>query len=313
MLALKDRMVHGLVGAAFGAAMLVVGAAPAAAATGGLPDLQLALGVSANPIPTNSNFTYTLTITNPSYQACVVQRPYCEPLDMGSTATNVTLTDTLPTGATYVSVAADPGWGCLQNNGVVTCWGGTVPLDGVATITITMHSGNSPVSLTDTATVDPNNGIRERNETNNSASVTANVALSDLAITSFTQSNPSAAVGSYNTYTIAVYNSGPSTPSNVQLFWDANWDNGTGNGTVISASSTDTSFECWDFTKSYTGQLYTCVGGVIAPGQTIHLTFTVLGSATPIVATAHATVDPNNLIPESNESNNRASLTTSFH
>jgi hypothetical protein len=94
---------------------------------------------------------------------------------------------------------------------------------------------------------------------------------------------------------------------------DANWDNGTGNGTVLSAASSDTSFECPVLSTSYTGQLFTCVGGVIAPGQIIHLTLTVLGSATPTVATANATVDPNNLIVESNECNNHASLTTSFH
>jgi hypothetical protein len=312
MFSSKDRIVHGLVGAAVGAAALLVGVAPAAAAPGGLPDLKVAVGVSSNPIPPDTAFTYTLTITNQSYEACVVQRPNCEPVDMGSTATNVTLTDTLPPGATYLSVAADPGWTCFQSNGVVTCSGGTVPRDGVARITISMLSGSSPVSLTNIATVDPNNTIHERIETNNSASVTANVVLPDLAITSFTQSNPSSAVGAYNTYTIAVYNSGPYTPSNVQVFWDANWDNGTGNGTVASASSPDTSFECPVISTSNTVQLVGCVGGVIAPGQTVHVTLTVLGSATPTVATANATVDPNNLIPEVNESNNHASLTTTF-
>jgi uncharacterized repeat protein (TIGR01451 family) len=93
-------------------------------------------------IPVTSNFTYTVTVTNPG----------------PSTATNVVASDTLPPGATFVSASS----GGTMSTGVVT-WP-TVALmpAGVGTnYTLTLTAPASPASLTNvaraaSATFDPN-------------------------------------------------------------------------------------------------------------------------------------------------------------
>ena len=62
-----------------------------------------------DPVVAGANLTYTITITNAGPSA----------------AANATLNDTLPAGATFVSLAEPAGWGCttpaVGTGGTVTC------------------------------------------------------------------------------------------------------------------------------------------------------------------------------------------------
>jgi uncharacterized repeat protein (TIGR01451 family) len=70
-------------------------------------DLEISKADSPDPVTVGDNLTYTITVTNNGPDA----------------AANVVVTDTLPSGVTFVS--ASPG--CVHAAGVVTCNLGTIP------------------------------------------------------------------------------------------------------------------------------------------------------------------------------------------
>jgi uncharacterized repeat protein (TIGR01451 family) len=67
-----------------------------------------------DPVPAGGNVTYTLSVANSGTTA----------------ATGVTLSDTLPTGSTFVSATAPTGGSCAQSGGVVSCSLPNVPTGG---------------------------------------------------------------------------------------------------------------------------------------------------------------------------------------
>jgi uncharacterized repeat protein (TIGR01451 family) len=93
---------------------------------------------SATPsptVPSGDTLTYTLAIANSG----------------PSSATNVTITDSLPTDVTYLSVNTNVGT-CSQAGGTVTCLLGTMTNGATATITILTLAG-APGTATNTASV----------------------------------------------------------------------------------------------------------------------------------------------------------------
>ncbi len=98
--------------------------------------------------------SYTLTVTN---------------LDADTSAQNVTITDTLPTGLTYVSAS---GATCTNNLGTITCNLGTLAGGASQTVTINVTVNNSEsvcgATITNTATV--STSTLESDSTNNSSS-----------------------------------------------------------------------------------------------------------------------------------------------
>jgi uncharacterized repeat protein (TIGR01451 family)/CSLREA domain-containing protein len=103
-------------------------------------DLEISKDDSPDPVTVGDNLTYTITVTNRGPDA----------------ATNVVVTDTLPSGVTFVS--ASPG--CVHAAGVVTCNLGTIAVGDSVTITIVV-TVTAPGTISNTATVtsdtlDPN-------------------------------------------------------------------------------------------------------------------------------------------------------------
>jgi uncharacterized repeat protein (TIGR01451 family) len=103
-------------------------------------DLEISKADSPDPVTVGDNLTYTITVTNRGPDP----------------ATNVVVTDTLPSGVTFVS--ASPG--CVHSAGVVTCNLGTIPAGDSVTITIVV-TPTAPGTISNTATVtsdtlDPN-------------------------------------------------------------------------------------------------------------------------------------------------------------
>ncbi len=122
--------------------------------TAGGADLGVTVSASPTPVFVTSPLTYTIVVTN-----------------YGPAATTAsTLTDALPSGFTFGSVAASPSTVSCSGTTTVTCALGAIANGGTATITITGTSSgttstltNSP-ALSNTAPADPYSG-------NDSASV----------------------------------------------------------------------------------------------------------------------------------------------
>jgi len=164
-------------------------------------DMSLFKSGAPNPVNVGSNLTYTLIATN----------------NGPGGATNVTITDTLPAGVTFVSANASQG-SCSQAAGTVTCNVGALPSialnSATATIVVTPQAGAAP-SITNNATVSATEP--DPNPANNSASVTTTVTpVADLAVTK-TGSPTSVPVGGNITYTIKVTNNGPSPANSVTV------------------------------------------------------------------------------------------------
>jgi len=87
-------------------------------------------------VPSGDTLTYTLAMTN----------------NGPASATNVTVTDPLPTDVTYLSVNTTSPGTCSEAGGTVTCLLGTMVNGGTATVTILTLAG-APGTATNTASV----------------------------------------------------------------------------------------------------------------------------------------------------------------
>lgn len=122
-------------------------------------DLQIAKSDSADPVLVGATFTYTLTVTN----------------NGPNSATSVTVTDTLPTGLTFVSGSVE-GSPVTFANGVVTANVGTIAPSATATVTILVTADavkNLSERRTNMATV--SSATIDRNEDNDTATQSTTV------------------------------------------------------------------------------------------------------------------------------------------
>ena len=161
------------------------------------PTVDLIVGMtgSPNPVIVSSNLTYTISVTNAG----------------PSTATNLVVTDVLPAGVGFVQCSASGSYS--TNTGAVTFNLGSLPLNGVANVTLVV----SPTLVgTITNTISATASQVEANPANNTASVVTEVdaATANLAIGMVDAPDPVQA-GNNLTYTITVTNLGPATATNV--------------------------------------------------------------------------------------------------
>ncbi len=145
-------------------------------ATGGA-DLAVSKSDSPDPVEVGQTLTYSLQVRNNGPDG----------------ATNVVLTDTLPSAVTFGSVTSSQG-SCSQASGVVTCNLGTLANGGLATVTI-LVTPSAEGSITNSVSVtsaesDPNVG-------NNSASATTTVGTAPPEALNITDVSPdTVAIGS---------------------------------------------------------------------------------------------------------------------
>ncbi|MBI1742083.1 DUF11 domain-containing protein [Candidatus Acetothermia bacterium] len=210
------------------------------------PDLSISKSHSASFIA-GTDGTYTITVTN---------------VGSASTTGTITVTDTLPTGMSFVA-GIGSGWTCSAVGQIVTCTN-PGPLAPSATSTITLTVGvNVAGSLTNIATVA---ALGDMNSANNitSDSTTVNAATHpDLAISKTHSGNFT--VGINGTFTLAVTNVGSASTTGTITLTDTL---PTGLGFV---SGTGTNWSC-----GASGQIITCTNsGPLAPSAVSNLTLTV--------------------------------------
>ncbi|MGB8473354.1 MAG: C25 family cysteine peptidase [Candidatus Acidiferrum sp.] len=114
-------------------------------------DLSLSMTASPTPVFISSNLTYTIQIQN---------------LGLTNTTTG-TLTDTIPTGATFVSASTTQG--TCSGTSTVTCALGAVTRGTTITVAITITAPASPTTLTNTSSV--SSSTTDPVSANNSATV----------------------------------------------------------------------------------------------------------------------------------------------
>ncbi len=147
--------------------------------------------VSPDPVPAGGIATITMTVQNNGANA----------------ASNVVLTDNIPAGSTFVSMAASNGGSCTAAPPYECAWA-SIPYPGSRTVTLRVRLPSATV-WTNSASISassPDSNAANNSLTRNITVVTA----ADLGITaSSSVGTGTVAAGTNYTYTLAVSNSGP--------------------------------------------------------------------------------------------------------
>jgi len=164
-------------------------------------DLSITKTDTPDPVTVGGTLTYTLAVTN----------------NGPSTASTVSVSDTLPAGVTYGS-ASGTGWACSQSAGIVTCTRSTLALGAAPPITITVTAPGTSGSITNSATVSTITNDPTIGNNTATASTTVNAAASaDLEMVSNIDAPDPVVAGASMTYTYTVINNGPSTATNLDV------------------------------------------------------------------------------------------------
>jgi uncharacterized repeat protein (TIGR01451 family) len=192
-------------------------------------DLALTKSDSPDPVTAGSNLTYTIGLSN----------------NGPSPASDVNLSDDVPSGTGFVSMSAAAGFSCTTPaagaGGKVTCSSSSMASGASGSFTLVVHvapSLPSGTTLSNTATVsatesDPNPG-------NESATSSTTVSTSADLSTSVSDSADPVAAGDVVTYHVRLHNGGPSDSAQPRLAMPI--PSGT---TLVGAAQTDGSaFHC---------------------------------------------------------------------
>jgi bacillolysin len=242
-------------------------------------DLSLSVTDSPDPIEVGNDLTYALDVTN----------------NGPDTATDVTLTDTLPASVSFVSVTPSAPT-CNESSGTVTCDLGSLNNGDTSTVTIVVTPATA-TTITNNVSVSGNE--TDPNSSNNSESTDTTVnptssSSADLSL-SVTDSPDPIEVGNDLTYTLDVTNNGPDTATDVTL-------TDTLPASVSFVSVTPSAPTCNESSGTVT-----CDLGSLNNGDTSTVTI-VVTPATIATITNNASVSGNETDP--NSSNNTAIIDT---
>ncbi|HEY2413809.1 MAG TPA: right-handed parallel beta-helix repeat-containing protein [Pirellulaceae bacterium] len=170
-----------------------------------LPDLTITKDDSPDPVTAGQNLTYTITVNNTGTAA----------------AQNVQLSDTLPAGTTFVSLAAPAGWSnatpTVGGTGTITSTRSSLAAGVSAqTFTLVVKTGASLAdgsTITNTANISTTS--TESNPNDDMATATTTVATTADVSISKTENTDTVAPGDNLTYTIVVHNNGSSDAQSV--------------------------------------------------------------------------------------------------
>ncbi len=234
-------------------------------------DITLTKTASPSSVTVGNNITYTLTALNHG----------------PDTATNVMVSDTLPSNVTLVSVT--PSQGHCTGTTAISCNLGSINSGATGTITI-VATAASGTSITNSATV--TSDVPDKNPGDNTSTVTTPVTSlnADLGVTK--TASPSAVnTGGNITYTLTVVNRGPDAATNTSVT-----DTLPANVTLVSITPS---------TGQCTGT--SCSLGTLNSGASATITIVVTAnSGTSVTNSASVTSS----VPDKNTADNSASVTT---
>ena len=265
----------------------------------------------ANNTARNAVVTYSIVVTNG-----------------GTDAVNgVLVRDKLPAGARYIQATGNHQFLCTEaQTGIVDCVNGQVAGGGgTSTITLKMFAPDTPGVYINQVNVDPDNTIPEGDEFNNQATEETTVvnggtgSFNDLGI-SFqlapASTNSTTPLGAI-TYRLDVFNYGTDAALNVAVrdilpagvtFVSAG-DNAPGAG-AFTCSESEGVVDCYGATIPGTGvPVPPAVIPPFPPGQRT-IVINVTAPNHNGVLTTSAAADPDNSIPEGDETNNSAVFLT---
>ncbi|MBK5258594.1 MAG: ExeM/NucH family extracellular endonuclease [Thermoanaerobaculia bacterium] len=164
----------------------------------GSADLSVTKVDTPDPVNAGSNLTYTITVTNAG----------------PSDATTATLSDTIPSGTTFVSLPSPAGWSCVVPavgaGGPVTCSNPSMAIgSSVFTLTVAVDPLAAAGSIiTNTAAIA--SATTDPDSSNDSSTATTDV-VSPATISGTKTASGTFLPGSTVTYTIVLSNAGPAT------------------------------------------------------------------------------------------------------
>jgi uncharacterized repeat protein (TIGR01451 family) len=233
-------------------------------------DLSITKITSTPSVNLGGTCNYTLQVTN----------------NGPSTASNVTVTDVLPAGATYLNDSGT-GWTCNQVAGTITCTLPTLAVGPAAPITInTIAPASTTGTLNNQATV--SSGTIDTNSVNNTSAVAAVNVVASAAVTIVKTTGAALAYsGQSVTYSLAVSNAGPTSALNVSVT------------DVLPAGAGFVSAAGAGWTCGQAAGTVTCTTPVLAVGAApaISLVFTAPPTATATTLSNTATVSGTGITP----------------
>ena len=231
---------------------------------GSFVDLSAAISATPSPVIVSNNLTFSIQVTNHG----------------PSTATGVVLTNTLPAGATLISVVSSQGT-VVTNGSQLRFNLGTLPMDSTATITVVVRPNSTGTAI---STVAVGSVETDLHTANNSATASpiVNATTADLAVSVVGNPNPAPVFGNL-TYTIQVTNYGPATATAVMV--TNSLPSGLSNVTVSPV-----------LPHTISGSVVTISLGSLASGasatMSIHAVPTVSGDFTNFVSVGSSVTDP---------------------
>ena len=256
-------------------------------------DLSISKNDSPDPVVAGTNLEYTITVVN----------------DGSSDAQNVTISDPIPSGTTFVSFTQTGGPAFTLTPppgglGAASATIATLPAGAVATFTLVVNVDSHGQQGSVTNTVNVTSTTTDPDLTDNVDTETTSVeAEADISVTKTDSPDPVAA-GQNLTYTILVTNSGPSDAQNIAL------------SDVIPADTTFVSFAApagWATTEPPPGGTgtVTATNSTLAAGATA--TFTLIVQVDPLALEGTIisnTVTVTTTTTETNPANNTDTETT---
>lgn len=298
-------------------------ALPSAGGLGAFNELTVD-NVQANPagpaaVAPNGTLDYLLTAKNAG----------SDPVD------NVTVTDYFPAGSRFRNVAVQAlvpggsgGFVCSQASGVLTCTSGHLEAGGTASITVRLYAPDSPNYATNQYTnhvvIDPGATIPEADETNNAtdADLTVSVGganpyneLSVIDSQFFPTADGAVAPGGTLRHLLKVTNSGSDPAMNVPVR-DYLPVGTTFRKARLLSSLGGTTAGVTGFVCTQAAGVVDCTNGTIPSGATAVIEVLLFAPSQPSspgsepTLTNQVVVDPANVIPEGDETNNTATKDT---
>ena len=247
----------------------------------GTADLSITKLATPNPVAAGQTLTYSITATN----------------NGPDVATNVTITDPVPSGATLQSATPSAGGNCTTG-AVVTCTFPSLAPSASASVTILVTAPSQPGTVTNTATV--SSSVADPNPLNNSSTTNTTVSglpvgAADLSVIKTANPNPVAA-GQTLTYLITATNNGPDPTTNVVI------TDPVPSGATLQSATPSAGGNCT------TGSVVTCTFPSLAPSASASVTILVTAPSLPGTLTNTATVSSS--VADPNPSNNTSTTNT---